>query len=126
MISAVLHPKRAVAKPSDLFNLYNLSNPYSPDILRLGGAAMPNVSVTSAEFQKNFGRYREAAIREAVTITNHGRDSLVLLSADEYRRLKKRDREVLHVSELSDQDIEAIRTAEIPAETAAFDHELES
>ncbi|MGH2447690.1 MAG: type II toxin-antitoxin system Phd/YefM family antitoxin [Chloroflexota bacterium] len=87
---------------------------------------MPHVSVTSAEFQRNFGRYRETAIREAVTITNHGRDSLVLLSADEYRRLKKRDREVLHVSELSDQDVEAIRTAEIPAETSAFDHELES
>ena len=87
---------------------------------------MPNVSVTSAEFQKNFGRYRETAIREAVTITNHGRDSSGPLSAHEYRRLKKRDREVLRVSELSDQDVEAIRTAEIPAETAAFDHELES
>lgn len=87
---------------------------------------MPKVSVTSAEFQKNFGRYREAAIREAVTITNHGRDSLVLLSADEYRRLKKRDREVLHVSELSDEDMQAIMSAEIPEETAAFDHELES
>jgi len=95
-------------------------NEGSPEVV------MPNVSVTSAEFQKNFGRYRETAIREAVTITNHGRDSLVLLSSDEYRRLKKRDREVLHVSELSDQDIEAIRTAEVPVETAAFDHELES
>jgi prevent-host-death family protein len=87
---------------------------------------MPNVSVTSAEFQKNFGRYREAAIREAVTITNHGRDSLVLLSADEYRRLKKRDREVLNVAELSDEDVRAMLAAEIPAETAAFDRELES
>jgi prevent-host-death family protein len=75
---------------------------------------MPSVTVTSVEFQRNFGRYREAAIKEAVTITNHGRDSLVLLSADEYRRLKRRDREVLHVSELSNQDIEAIRSAEIP------------
>lgn len=87
---------------------------------------MPKVSVTSAEFQKNFGRYRETAIREAVTITNHGRDSLVLLSADEYRRLKRRDREALHISELTEQDIEAIRTAEIPAESAAFDRELDS
>jgi PHD/YefM family antitoxin component YafN of YafNO toxin-antitoxin module len=43
------------------------------------------------------------------TITHHGRDSLVLLSADDYRRLKKRDRDVLHVSELSDVDIKAIR-----------------
>jgi prevent-host-death family protein len=87
---------------------------------------MPNVKVTSAEFQKNFGRYREAAIREAVTITSHGGDSLVLLSAEEYRRLKGRDREVLHVSELSEADIDAIRNAEIPEEFAAFDHELES
>ena len=30
---------------------------------------MSKVSVTSAEFQRNFGRYREAAIKEAVTIT---------------------------------------------------------
>lgn len=87
---------------------------------------MPNVSVTSAEFQKNFGRYREAAIREAVTITNHGRDSLVLMSADEYRRLKKRDREVLDIADLSDADMEAIQAAPIPADAAAFDHELDS
>lgn len=87
---------------------------------------MSKVSVTSAEFQKNFGRYREAAIREAVTITNHGRESLVLLSAEEYRRLKRQDREVLHVSELSEEDMKAILTAEIPTETAEYDHELES
>ena len=87
---------------------------------------MPTVSVTSAEFQKNFGRYREAAIREAVTITNHGRDSLVLLSADEYRRLKRRDREVLDVAELSDEDVRVMLTAEIPAEAATFNHELDA
>ena len=86
---------------------------------------MPNVSVTSAEFQKYFGHYREVAIREPLTVTRHDRDSLVLLSTAEYRRLKRRDREVLHVSELCDEDIEAIRTAEIPAETAAFDVELQ-
>jgi prevent-host-death family protein len=80
------------------------------------------LNVTSAESEKLWP-LREAAIRGAVTITNHGRDRLVLLSADEYRRLEKCDREVLHVAELSDQDIEAIRTAEIPTETAAFDHE---
>jgi prevent-host-death family protein len=86
---------------------------------------MSTVSISSAEFQKNFGRYKEAAIREPVTITNHGRDSLVLLSADEYRRLKRRDREVLHVSELTQQEIDAIANAEIPEEFAAFDHEVE-
>jgi prevent-host-death family protein len=103
-----------------------LNYPDFPDILAARRIVMPNTSVTSAEFQKNFGRYREVAIRSPLTITNHGRDSLVLLSADEYRRLKKRDREVLLVSELSDADIEAIRSAVIPKEFAAFDHELES
>ena len=87
---------------------------------------MPKVSVTSAEFQKHFGRYRETAIREAVTITNHGRDSLVLLSAEEYRRLKRRDREALHVSELGEGDMQAIMNAEIPEASAAFDSELDS
>ena len=52
-------------------------------------------SVTSAELIRKFGRYRDMAQREPVTITNHGRDSLVLLSNEEYQRLKRRDREVL-------------------------------
>ena len=86
---------------------------------------MPRVQVTSAEFQKNFGRYRETAIREPVTITNYGRESLVLLSVDEYRRLKRRDRGGLHVADLSDDDMAAIRAAVIPEEFAAFDHEVE-
>ncbi len=84
---------------------------------------MPTLRVSSAEFQRNFGRYREAAIRDAVKITIHGRDSLVLLSADEYLRLKRRDRDVLHVSELSDAEIAAINEAPSPEEAAAFNHE---
>jgi prevent-host-death family protein len=87
---------------------------------------MPETSVTSAEFQKNFGRYREVAIRKPLIITNHGRESLVLLSAEEYRRLKQFDRGALFVAELKDADIEAIRNAAIPEEFAAFDHEVES
>lgn len=106
--------------------MFRVANPEIADNLDFGGCVMPKVSVTSAEFQKNFGRYREAAIREAVTITNHGRDSLVLLSAEEYQRLKRRDREVLYVSELSDAELLAIMTADIPGEAAAFDHELTS
>ena len=79
--------------------------------------------ITSAEFQKAFGRYREAALKAPVTITNHGRDSLVLLAADEYRRLKNLDRQALYVTELSDADALAIAEAGIPSEAAAFDHE---
>ena len=79
--------------------------------------------ITSAEFQKAFGRCREAALKAPVTITNHGRDSLVLLAADEYRRLKNLDRQALYVTELGEADALAIAEAGVPAEAAAFDGE---
>jgi prevent-host-death family protein len=84
---------------------------------------MADTSVPSAEFQKSFGRYREKALQEPVFITNHGRESLVLMSADEYRRLKGRDQKALYPWELSAEDIAALELAEAPAEAAAFDHE---
>lgn len=83
------------------------------------------LKVSSAEFQKKFGQYRETAMREPLTITSYGRDSLVLLSAGEYERLKRRDREVLQLGELSREDLEAIVSAEWPEEAKAFDHELD-
>lgn len=84
---------------------------------------MPSLSVSSAEFQKGFGRFREAALREPVTITNHGRDSLVLMSADEYKRLKRRERRVMGLDDFSEADLAAIAASEAPAEAAAFDDE---
>jgi prevent-host-death family protein len=84
------------------------------------------VSITSAEFQKSFGRYREVAQREPVTITNHGRESLVLVSAEEYRRLKRLDRRALYPWELDEQSLEALEKAEPPAEAGQFNHELTS
>jgi prevent-host-death family protein len=86
---------------------------------------MSRLTVTSAEFQKAFGRYRERALQEPLTITNHGRDSLVLLSADEYARLKRRDRMVLKAEDLTDGQMEAILSAEIAEEASEFDHEVE-
>ncbi|MBV2149896.1 type II toxin-antitoxin system prevent-host-death family antitoxin [Sphingobium sp. AS12] len=84
---------------------------------------MANLSITSVEFQKGFGRYREAALRQPVTITNHGRDSLVLMSADEFRRLKRRERRVMGLDDFTETDIAAIAASEAPAEAAAFDDE---
>jgi len=45
-------------------------------------------TVTAAELQKQFGTYRDMALIEPISITHHGRDSLVMLSVDEYKRLK--------------------------------------
>ncbi|TDL79751.1 type II toxin-antitoxin system prevent-host-death family antitoxin [Meridianimarinicoccus aquatilis] len=43
--------------------------------------------VTATEFKNNVGAFSDAAMREPVIITSHQRDRLVLMSADEYRRL---------------------------------------
>jgi prevent-host-death family protein len=53
------------------------------------GTAM--VVVTSADLQKQFGRYRELALKEPVTVTHRGRESLVVMSAAEFKRLRALD-----------------------------------
>jgi prevent-host-death family protein len=84
------------------------------------------ITVTSTEFQKSVGRYGEAAQREPVAITSHGRESLVLLSAEEYRRLKQQDRKAYYVWELPEEELRALATAEAPEEAAQYDHEVAS
>jgi prevent-host-death family protein len=72
------------------------------------------VKVTASEFQRAFGELSDKALKEAVAITKQGRDHLVLVSAEEYARLKRRDRKVGRASELSDEWLEAVRKAEVP------------
>ena len=73
-------------------------------------------TVTSREFQRNFGRYRDGALKSPLSITHNGRDRLVIMSADEYERLKRHGRQALAVEDLSDAEFDAIRRAEPPAE----------
>ncbi|WP_117195693.1 type II toxin-antitoxin system Phd/YefM family antitoxin [Rhizobium terrae] len=82
------------------------------------------VTITAAELQNHFGRYRDLAQKEAVSVTHHGRESVVLLSADEYKRLKSYDdRQALYPWELPDDILGALEAAEVPAEAAQFNHE---
>jgi PHD/YefM family antitoxin component YafN of YafNO toxin-antitoxin module len=61
---------------------------------------------------------------EPVMVTRNGRERLMLLSADEFKRLKRRDREVLRLEDFTEADLDAIRKAEPPAAAAVFDHEV--
>jgi prevent-host-death family protein len=81
------------------------------------------VRVSSAEFQKNIGRYQDMALAQPVVVTRNGRDRTVVLSAEEYARLKKRDRRVMGIVDFSDEDIAAIERAEPPRAAARFDKE---
>ena len=61
-------------------------------------------TVTASDLQKNFGRYQAQAQREAVKVTSHGRDSVVLISAEDYERFKALDdRIACHPADLPDE-----------------------
>jgi prevent-host-death family protein len=81
-------------------------------------------TTTSADFHRKIGQYQDRALVEPIMVTRNGRDRVVLISADEYHRLKKLDRAALYVSELSDEELAAIAAAEVPAEFAQLDEEL--
>jgi prevent-host-death family protein len=83
------------------------------------------VTVTSAEFQRNIGTYQDIALTKTVTITKNGRERTVLISAEEYARLKRRDRRVIAAGELSERHIAALRDAKVPDQYADLDREIE-
>lgn len=82
--------------------------------------------ISTADFIKNFGTAADKALSEPVRITRHGRDRLVMVSAAEYDRLKRRDRRVARIEDLTDEELELIAQAEVPAEFAYLDAELEN
>lgn len=82
------------------------------------------IRVPASTFVRNFGRYQDTALTEPVAITSNGRERTVMISAEEYRRLKRRDRRVLGLEDFTEAEIDAISRSEAPAETSRFDHEV--
>jgi prevent-host-death family protein len=84
------------------------------------------ITVSAAEFQRYFGRYQDEALTQPVVITRNGRERLVMISVDEYRRLRRSDRQVLRAGELSDADLAVLEETLAPESSRAFDDELKS
>jgi prevent-host-death family protein len=87
---------------------------------------MEMITVTAAEFQRYFGRYQDEALTQPVVITRNGRERVVMISVDEYRRLKRRDRRVIGLEDFTDEDIAALEETRAPEASKAFDSELKS
>ena len=66
------------------------------------------IRVTSTEFSKEVGRYQDSALTQPVVVTRNGRDRTVMISSEEYHRLKRRDRGVFATGELPETIVEAI------------------
>jgi PHD/YefM family antitoxin component YafN of YafNO toxin-antitoxin module len=76
---------------------------------------------TSLDLQRNTARVQEAALREPVAVSYHGRDRLVIVSIDEFERLKRRDKMVISMEEMPEEFIRALQEPYSGAEQAALD-----
>ncbi len=85
---------------------------------------MEIIKVTASEFQQSFGTLSDKARHEPVVITKHGHDSLVVMAAAEWERLKRRDRHVGLTRDLPEEWIDAVRHAKVPDEYAHLDAEV--
>jgi PHD/YefM family antitoxin component YafN of YafNO toxin-antitoxin module len=82
------------------------------------------VTVISVEFGKQFGSVREKALKGPVVVTYHGCESLVVLSIEEFNRLKSLDtRQHYYAEDLPDDLAEALRQVKPGPESQRFAHE---
>jgi PHD/YefM family antitoxin component YafN of YafNO toxin-antitoxin module len=84
------------------------------------------LKVSAAEFQRNIGRYQDLALRQPVAVTRNGREGCVLISTDEYNRLKRRDRRVFRTEDLTEEEIALIAKSEVPPGYEHLDDELKN
>lgn len=82
--------------------------------------------VSSAEFQRHLGLYQDKAMAEPVTITRNGRERLVLLSVEEFQRLKRRDRSVFATQELPAEKVAAVKASRMDRRHKRLDAELKT
>src|SRR5271166_2003060 len=71
------------------------------------------IRISSTEFGKEVGRYQDVALSQPVIVTRNGRDRTVMISAEEYLRLKRRDRQVLSTADMPEDMVEAVRKSEM-------------
>jgi hypothetical protein len=82
----------------------------------------PLLPVSAKEVASKFGYYTDEAMLHPVGIQRHGVTRVVMLSLKEYERLLRRDRRVLLVKDLDQNDLEAIRSAEPSERSKSLDH----
>ncbi len=71
------------------------------------------IRISSAELGREVGHYQDVALYQPVIVTRDGCDLTVMILVEEYRRLKRRDRQVFAAGALPDELIEAVRGSEM-------------
>ena len=87
---------------------------------------MATITLSASEFQDRVGEALDRSLSQPVLITKHGRPRNVVLSYDEYERLRARDRRTVRAEDLTDEDIAALEASEMAPGYEHLDAELEA
>jgi prevent-host-death family protein len=79
------------------------------------------VEISSAELGRNFSQYRERAETEPVIVLHYNKPSVVMISASEFERLKRRDRKIMAIEEMPDWLAELVVTGSMDARHDTLD-----
>jgi prevent-host-death family protein len=71
--------------------------------------------ISASDAQKRFGELVDMALREPVMVQRHGRDVVTMISVEEYRRLRRLERDSLAAHEVDDDTAQLIQAAEYNA-----------
>ncbi len=83
--------------------------------------------ISAVEFQREFGRFRSMAHREPVTITNHGRADVVLISQEQYLAYQQFERyapTALFAHEIPPDTLVQFGTVPLASEGDHYDDEI--
>jgi prevent-host-death family protein len=86
---------------------------------------MATITLSASEFQDRVGEALDRSLSQPVLITKHGRPRNVVLSYDEYERLRARDRWAVRAKDLTDEDIAALEASEMAPGYEHLNAELE-
>jgi prevent-host-death family protein len=87
---------------------------------------MATITLSASEFQDRVGEALDRSLKQPVLITKHGRPRNVVLSYDEYERLRARDRRAVRAEDLTDEDIAALEASEVGPGYEPLDAELQA
>jgi prevent-host-death family protein len=87
---------------------------------------MATITLSASEFQDRVGEALDRSLSQPVLITKHGRPRNVVLSYDEYERLRARDRRAVRAEDLTDEDIAALEASEMAPGYEHLNAELEA
>lgn len=87
---------------------------------------MATITLSASEFQDRVGEALDRSLKQPVLITKHGRPRNVVLSYDEYERLRARDRRAVRAEDLTDEYIAALEASEVGPGYEHLDAELQA